>query len=235
MRCLCFATGNLYRLLGKQDVMDLISRLDIDGAEYTYGRFINERPIMKKDISFFRSLKYASMHSPFTLSLKKIPAEEVQRQFSTVVSDAKKIGAKNIVFHPGQVLPGKFFLGKDFTFLTENLHEKPLSDKNAFEEVLIAHQGAMLCLDAMHAYTWSKDECAEIVGKWRKRIAQVHLSNCYCKKRHLSFEKVSRAFIKSIEPLMDLNVPIIIEEDMRYTKLSEIRAEVKRVKGIMGF
>lgn len=235
MRQLCFATGNLYRLIGKKDIVDLISRLDIDGVEYTYGRNISERLITEKDVSFLRSLDYVSIHSPFSLSLKKISPLEVQKCYEIISSNAKRIGAKNVVFHPGQVLPEKFFSNKNFNFLTENMHKKPLRNKIDFERVLNSNSNAMLCLDAMHAYTWSSEECTLIVNKWKKRIAQVHFSNCYRKNKHVSFEKVSSAFLKSIEPIFDLNVPIIIEEDMPYTKLSEIKAEVKRVKNILGF
>jgi endonuclease IV len=221
--------------MDKINVLELISKLDIEGVEYTYGRVFKEREIKDSDLAFFNSLKHVSLHSPFSLSLKKIPQDEVNAGLNIILTDCKRVRAKQVVFHPGQVLPAEFFSRKEFVFLTENMHKKPQRDKNAFEAILNSHPDTELCLDVNHAYTWSKVECGEIVSKWRNRIAQVHFSNCYKRKRHLSFKKVSKEFLKSIEPIMDLNVPIIIEEEMQTSNLSEIKEEIKRIKDILGF
>jgi hypothetical protein len=39
--------------------------------------------------------------------------------------------------------------------------------------------------------------------------------------------------VSTYEPLKDLNVPIVIEEDMRYTKVNDIKKEIKRVREIL--
>lgn len=233
MRKLCFATGNLWRIMGKVDVVDLISELDVDGIEYTYGRFYNERIPTEKDFDILRNYNFNSVHAPFRMSLDLMNQDEFEKIISLVAIDYKKMGAKNIVVHPTIVLPNKL---PNLDFITENLNpmKKPkLRPRLGFEKILNKNKDWNLCLDASHAYDWGVCETERIVKKWKHQIKQVHFSNNRYHKDHLSFEKVSRDFLKSIEPLKELNVPIVIEEDMHYTKVSDIKKEIKRVRDIL--
>ncbi|MEI7960999.1 MAG: hypothetical protein WCI04_01565 [archaeon] len=234
MRRICFATGNLYRLIGKCDVMDLISRLDIDGVEYTYGKTLAERPLREKDFDILNNYSQVSFHSPFRFSRFELSKNEFKSQFHKIESDYFRVNAKGLVTHPTQVLDK---IPSKINFLTENLNPKKSKPRPrlGFEKVLNANPDYGLCLDVNHAYDWSKVETARIVKKWSNRIKQIHLSNNRFGKDHLTFEKINKSFIKSIEPILELDVPIIIEEDMHYTKITEIKAEVKRVKEILGF
>jgi endonuclease IV len=230
---LCFATGNLWRIANKIDVMEIISQLDVSGVEYTYGKVYGERIPNEKDFDMLKNYNYNSVHAPFRLSLDLVSEEEFNETMDLIVSDYKKMGAKNIVSHPTQKLPDKL---SKLDFITENLNPKGvpnLRPRLGFEKILEKRSDWGLCLDASHAYDWDPLETERIVKKWKKRIKQVHFSNNRYHKDHLTFKKVSRGFLKSIEPLSDLNVPIIIEEDMPYTKVSEIKKEIKRVREIL--
>ncbi len=81
MSSLCFATGNLWRFWNKIDVIDLISQLDIDGVEYTYGKFYNERIPAEKDFEILKHYKYNSVHSPFKLSIDLVNENEFNKTF----------------------------------------------------------------------------------------------------------------------------------------------------------
>jgi hypothetical protein len=232
MRSLCFATGNLWRLIGKKDVVGMISQLDIDGVEYTFGKYYDARVPSEKDFDVLKNYKYNSVHFPFKLSLGEGSESEFNKTFELIVSDYKKMNAKQIVVHPQNVLPSKL---PKLNFITENMTpKKDIVDRRfSFEKILEKNADFGLCLDASHAYFWGINETEMIVKKWKKRIKQIHFSNNRYNKDHLTFEKVGKDFLKSIEPLKDLNVPIVIEEDMRYTKVNDIKKEIKRVRGIL--
>jgi hypothetical protein len=232
MNKICFATGSLWRLIGKKDIIEMISELDIDGVEYTFGKYYNERIPNEKDFDILKNYKYNSVHAPFRLSLDWVSKDEFNKIIGLVANDYKKMNAKNIVSHPTQVLPKKL---PKIDFVTENLNPKQGKDRprDGFEKVLNKNSDWGLCLDASHAYDWGIEETERIVKKWKKRIKQVHFSNNRYHKDHLTFEKVSKDFLKSIDPLKDLNVPIVIEEDMYYTKVNDIKKEIKRVREIL--
>jgi endonuclease IV len=221
--------------MNKFDVIDVISKLDIDGIEYTYGKYYNERIPLKKDFDVLKNYSYVSIHSPFKLSLDLMDKKEFFSTFKKIEKDYKKMNAKNIVVHPTQndFFPKK--LNSKMNFVTENLNPKKGKNrpKLGFEKILNKNKNWGLCLDVSHAYGWGIEETERIVKKWKKRIKEVHFSNNRYHIDHLSFEKVSRDFLKSIEPLKELDVPIIIEEDMRYSKISEIKKEVERVRKII--
>jgi endonuclease IV len=232
MSVLCFATGNLWRLMGKKDVMQVIQNLDVDGIEYTYGKFYNERVPSEKDFDILRNYKYVSTHAPFKLSLDLVSENEFNKTVKQMQSDYKQMKSKHIVFHPNIVLPKNM---PKMTYVTENLNPKKgkTRRKLAFEDILKERKNWGLCLDASHAFDWGEQETGRIVKKWKRRITSIHFSNNRYHKDHMSFEKVSKKFLNSIEPILSLNVPIIIEEDMHYTKTNEIQAEINRIKNIL--
>jgi endonuclease IV len=224
MTKICFATGNLFRLIGKRDIMEIISNLDIYGVEYTYGKYYNERKPNEKDFEILKNYDFVSIHAPFRLSTDLVTKKEFEKTIKLIKNDYEKMNAKHIVFHPTQKIPAKL---PKMNYVTENLNPKKgfYRPKNGFETILNTKSDWNLCLDVSHAYDWGVDETQRIVKKWNKRIKSVHLSNNRYHRDHLNFEKVSKKFLKSIEPIKDLNVPIIIEEDMKYTKISEIKKE----------
>lgn len=232
---ICFATGNLWRLMTKFDVIDIISKLDIAGVEYTYGKNLNERPIKEKEFDLLKDYSYISFHSPFLFSLYYLKENEFYDQLSLMEYNYSKLNAKAIVTHPEQTnyFPDK--INSKMNFLTENMNlsKRKKRLKNGFENTIKKRPDFDLCIDINHCYSWGIDETERIVKKWKNKIKQVHFSNNRYGKGHLPFEKVSKDFLKSIEPLKDLNVPIIIEEDMPYTKIKDIKEEIKRVKKII--
>lgn len=244
MRLLSFATGNLYRFNRQLDVVKLIGGLGTDGIEFTYGRFFEEHPITKSTERILFSKKEVSMHVHFRF-LKK--PEEIQKDaadFKKIVHDYKRIGAKRLVTHPTQALTKEMLrMGKKnrIQFLTENLMKRHGNDKRksyerlGFEDALNKHKHFGLCLDVSHAYSWSKKETQNIFEKWRDRIMEVHFSVTHYQSNHLGTLSASQNFLDSVKCLKDLDVPIVIEEDMKTKNPKFILSEINRVKKITGF
>ena len=55
MQSLCFATGNLRRLIGKKDIYEIISKLDIDGIELSLGSDFVKRTPTESNQNIFRN------------------------------------------------------------------------------------------------------------------------------------------------------------------------------------
>jgi len=229
---LCFATGCLWKLVGKVDVMDFISNLDIDGVEYTYGRYYDERKPTAKDFDILKNYKYNSIHAPFRLSLDLMEKNEFDLVINKVVVDYKEMNSKHIVFHPGIVLPSEL---PKLGYVTENLNPKKGKNRPrlGFEKILTERKDWGLCLDASHAYDWGEEETGRIVKEWKHRIKAVHFSNNRYHVDHEPFVKVSKSFLRSIEPLKELDVPFVIEEGSHFTELGDVKKEIKRVRDIL--
>jgi len=238
MRALCFATGNLYRFFGKFALTDLFSSLVIQGVEWTYGKNFGERPLTEKDVNFLRTLDYVSLHAPFRFGSEYYSNDEISSGLKSLSLDYSKIKAKCIVVHPNRTVPRDFFKKSNMLIVTENLNPRRNDSgrkRLGFEKVLNLNPDDGLCLDVSHAYLWSENETGRIVKKWKHRIKQVHFSNTFRGADHLSFKKISARFLKSIEPLRELEVPIIIEEDMNSCSLTSIKSEIKLIKKILSF
>jgi hypothetical protein len=237
MKIISFATGNLWRFHRELNLVNFISNLGVDGIEYTYGKSIDERPILDKDLSFFRDFDDVSMHSPFGLVKKSNSKLNLINNFNKISGDYAKICAKRIVIHPDENIPNEILKKLKINFITENLAPKKnfKIPRLGFEKVLNKNENFGLCLDVSHSYFWGVEETERIIKKWKSRIKQVHFSNNFYGKSHLSFEKVSKSFLKSIEPLNELNVPFVIEEDMKTKSIPKIKSEIKRIKKILSF
>jgi endonuclease IV len=233
MRSLCLSTGNFSRAHGKKAI-SIINSLDVDGIELMCHHFsLCGRP-SEKGWGIIKGYDRISFHAPRNFSLLDSSNDEFNDILLEIKADYKKVGASAVVTHPTNKLPK--ILSSKMNFLTENLNpmgNPKLRPRLGFEKVLNERDDFGLCLDVAHAYDWGVEETDRIVKKWKHRIKQIHFSNNRYHKDHLPFEKVSRGFLKSIEPLNELNVPIVVEEGMPYKKISEIKKEIKRVKDIL--
>lgn len=230
-----FATGNIWRWNKSENRNILINyarKLDnISGVEITFAS--------KEDLYLFRlsesnrrwlrTLDYVTIHAPFRLVRDSEDEEEVIRQLDMISKLYKDVNAKDVIIHPRDI-PAKKVLGRyDFNISTENMPRRsaPIS---YLKDVLDRHPKMRFCLDVSHAYIWSKHETGKLVRAFRNRISQVHLSGTYKRKSHQSLRCVTDEFMRSIEPVKDLDVPIIIEEDIKTKSLGYVRDEIEYIK-----
>ena len=80
---------------------------------------------------------------------------------------------------------------------------------------------------------YSKDETKKLIKAFEDKITQVHLSATYKRKDHQSLRIASKQFIDSIQPIKELDVPIVIEEDIRGKNHLDLVKELEYVKRII--
>ncbi len=242
MKKLFIATGNFYRFVDKISPVEFINSFQVEGIEYTYGKSYGERPITKKDISIMRK-KEVSLHLPFKYMIFKENKEKDVKDFYKILEDYELVKAKRIVFHPHQKIEKKLLKkaqNKGVNFVTENMRKKHWKSKRtmhkrkSFEDILNSDKKIDLCLDVAHAYTWSPKETSNIIETWEDRIKQVHLSSTKNLKDHLTLQKITKSFSKSIKPIKNLEVPVILEEDMPKIDKKFVEKEIKLAKKIIG-
>jgi|GEM_PF-4450922 len=156
MEKICFATGNLYRFIGKKDILEIISKLDIYGVEYTFGKDIYERPITAKDSKILEYYSFLSFHWPFKLSLKYFQENEIFCQKEIIESYYLNLGAQQIVIHPGLLFPKSLFDKTKMSIISENLNAtkyNPNRGQFEFEEVLRKNPDYGLCMNVSHCYS----------------------------------------------------------------------------------
>jgi sugar phosphate isomerase/epimerase len=243
MKCISFATGNLYRFHGKINVLELIDSLGVEGIEYTYGKTFVERPINERDVNILLKQKDVSLHSPFKFFKKPETFSADETDLQKIIFDYARINAKRFVVHPENRVPRDLIQQAEregVQFVTENMRKrhgnekKPNHERKEFEYDLNNHRKWGLCLDVSHAYSWGPKEISKIIDSWKDRIMQVHFSVTHYTVTHFGIEKASNKFLDSIKPIKTLDVPIVIEEDMRTLDTMWIKAEIERVKKVIG-
>ncbi len=233
---LSIATGNMYRWHQPKDTNQLIGycrELDIDGVELTYAgkeEFLDQ-PITQENIRYLSSIEYVSIHSPFKHTFK---GNEESIDLLAKLSDLyRKVKAKNMIIHPDKI--ARYSMVDDDIYVsTENLHKKGRYNFQEISIVLEKNPKIGLCLDVCHAFSISDEETGLIVERWKDRISQVHLSSVFRSRRHLPMQKASKRFLKSIEPIKDLSVPIVLEADFVEKDLDMIKEDIRYVRNLLG-
>ena len=237
-RIISLASGNIWTwdklLKNKADQLFYFRKLKIDGMEITFSskEDLYNFKLSSSDEKWLKSLKYVSIHAPFGLTRDADDEAEVVKQLKFIAKLYKEIKAKNVVIHP-QELPRSEILNKfNFKVSIENLKPKKKFTIPKLREILKKYPKMGFCLDVTHSYYWSKDETAELIKAFGKRITQIHFSGNYRKQEHTSLRKVSRDFLFSIEPVFEIDVPIVIEENIKVKSENFLREEVEFIKNM---
>lgn len=237
MRIFSFAIGNIWRWganINRAELVSYAQKLDVSGVEITFAKKeeLYNFKLNKKQIKRFRELDYVSIHAPFRLVRRADNEKEVLKQLDYIEYFYKKINAQNVIIHPNELPKPGILRRYKMKFSTENLPKKRHVDIKKMSAILKKYKNLGLCLDVAHAYYWSKYETGRLVRKFRDRITQVHLSGNYKKEDHVSLRKVSPEFMKSIEPIKKLNVPIVIEEDIKVKNVKWVEKEIGYIKSL---
>ncbi|HII29566.1 hypothetical protein COT48_04950 [Candidatus Woesearchaeota archaeon CG08_land_8_20_14_0_20_47_9] len=233
----CFALGNIWRWSKKKNTAGLlrhIQKLDIAGVELTFSskELLYNFKLTADQIKWLRSLEYVSIHAPFRLVSKADNNAEVLKQLEYVSSLYKMVNARNVIIHPDE-LPQPAILSRySMRFSTENLKKKRGANIEKLALIFDRYQDLGFCLDVSHAYSWSRFETGDLVKRFSGKITQVHLSGTYRRRDHQSLRSVSSMFIKSIEPVISLNVPIVIEEDIDVESSKYLVEEISYIKSL---
>ncbi|MCB9359237.1 hypothetical protein H6503_04860 [Candidatus Woesearchaeota archaeon] len=236
-RPICIATGAFHswtKVKNNNSHIDIARKLDnIDGVEITLGFKENlyDLKISRRNIDWLRKQKYVSIHAPFHLPWRSNGMEDLLKQLKLIEKLYKTVKAKTVVIHPQDMLPPKILNRFRFHISTENMEPGHNISHAHLKKILKAFPRAGLCLDAAHAYLYSKDETSAILKKFKGKVSQVHLSGTYKKKEHQSMRICTDSFYNSIVPLKKTELPIIIEEDINFTRsIRKVQKEVDFVR-----
>lgn len=226
-RIFCFATGNLWKWAktdNRGPLLNYIRKLDIEGVEITFAEIneLNAFRVSKTNMEWLKTLDYVTIHAPFRRPKGMSDTDYI----APVYRLYKKLGAQHIIIHP-QDLPEYSVLRKyRMNVSTENMRPYKHISHSDLERILRTYRGMGLCIDVAHAYVHSKDETKKLVERFRDKITQVHLSGTYGKQDHRSLRIVTKRFMESIEPIRQLDVPIVIEESMKKKTIQYIKDEI---------
>lgn len=232
-RIFSFALGNIWRWRkNRADLIKYVRMLDISGVEITLAtsQELLGFKLSSDDSKWLRGLEYVSIHAPFFDFGDIEDARLLKIYFDRLAELYKEVNAKNIVIHPDQLPPKDLLKKYDFKISTENLEAKRRNYISDLKKIFAQYPKMGLCLDVLHAYTFGENEAGGLIKEFKNRITQVHFSGTYRKKRHQSLKVVTSIFLRSIEPIKKLDVPIVIEEDMEVKSIKYLKDEVAYIK-----
>jgi len=234
-RIISFALGTIWRWekSKNRDVfIKYAKKLNIDGVELTFSS-LEELFAFKLSLEnekFLKGLEYVTIHAPFDFIGDNTAEKEQIKQLEVISKIYKQVGAKNVIMHPNS-LPKKKILNKfDFKVSTENLRKKTNITIPCLKKIFQEYPKVGLCLDASHAYSWSKEETEKLIKNFGNRITQFHFSGAYRGKDHQSLRAVGKDFFSSIELLFKSKTPIVIEEDIQIKNEKFLKDEVEFIR-----
>ncbi len=236
-KIISFTLGNVWRWNKSQNRNRLISyvkELNINGVEITFSskEDLYAFKLSKKNEKWLKSLDYISIHAPFKLVRKANDEKEIIKQLDLISNLYDKLNAKNVIIHPNDLPKSKILNRYNFKVSTENLPKKRNISIFDLKKILKEYPKIGLCLDVSHAYFWSKNETGKLIKAFKDKITQIHLSGTYRKRDHQSLRKVSDDFILSIEPIFKLNVPIVIEEEIKIKSMKFLKEETDFIRNM---
>jgi endonuclease IV len=235
-RIITLALGNIWRWnksKNRNALLNYIKNLDISGVELTFATKddLYSFKLSNKNKLWLENLNYVSIHAPFWLFKDSENVEEVFHQLNCIRKIYHQIGAKRVVIHPEPELIQSDILNEyAIKFSIENLPRKNNVPVSCLKKILRKYPQMDLCLDTSHAYSWSKYETGKLIQTFKEKISQIHFSGSYRRKQHVSLRKVSKNFLFSIQPIKHLDVPVVIEEDMKIKSLKYLRDELEYTK-----
>ncbi|OGI25988.1 MAG: hypothetical protein A3J76_03795 [Candidatus Moranbacteria bacterium RBG_13_45_13] len=234
-RIFSFALGNIWRWeksKNKDRLIKYVRNLDVSGIEITLSskEELYSTKLSTRNTTWLKSLEYVTIHAPFELVKKSENRRELIKQLDVIARLYKEVNAKNVIIHPDNLPPPDVLQKYKFNVSTENLSISSKYKSLNLEGIFIRYEDIKLCLDISHAYSWSRREIEYLVKKYRPRISQIHFSGTYRKRTHQSLQIVSKDFLKSIRPLRDLHVPIVIEGDVEKKDIMFLKREFRYIK-----
>ena len=230
-----FATGNVRtwnNVKNRNVLLKYTRKLDINGIELTFSskEELYAFKLSDQNKSWLKSLDYVTIHAPFKLVSKADNKEEIIKQLNIISELYNNINAKNVIIHPNQLPELRIIKNYDFVVSTENLPKKRHITVEDLKVIFNKYRGIKLCIDISHAYLWSKYETNKLVEAFHDKISQIHFSGTYRKKDHQSLRKVTKEFLFSIQTIKELDIPIVIEGDIKEKSLKSVRKEIKCIK-----
>lgn len=232
------ASGSFWRSFRNKngaDALQLVQKLPVKGVELTLGKKdqferFHLRTFHKKLLQKF---DYVSVHAPFRSAKSYQNPEEHEKDLSRIKEIVEESSAQTIVFHP-HYLPNKKILKKfRFNIAVENMEKRKKVPLQRLATLMQDYKTGF-CLDTSHAYEYGAFRTAELLRRFKPKLLQIHLSANYRHHNHRPLTRASLAFLKSIEPIKDTNVPVILEENFSGKSLSLAKKEIEWARAFFG-
>ena len=215
---------------GIKTMIEIAKKLDISGIELMFSSF-NELFLFSpspQDIKWIRKLDYVSIHAPFEAVNSNT---EMIQQLDRLNEIYNLIDAQVVVIHPTNLPPPKILNKYTFAACTENTKRR--TTISSLKKIFRKYPRLGLCIDVSHAYLQSEKETSKLIKTFQEKIVQIHMSGAHNGEDHLSLRGTSKRFLRSIIPIKNLDVPIIIEEDITSPSIGDLRKEIKIVASII--
>jgi hypothetical protein len=72
-----------------------------------------------------------------------------------------------------------------------------------------------------------------LIKAFKDRISQIHFSGTYRKRDHQSLRGVSKEFLLSIQPMKNLEVPLVMEEDIEPRSFQYVKEEFEYIRNLL--
>jgi len=234
-RIFSFALGFLTEKINSSECktfLDYLRKLGIQGIEITFGpkeRLYSFK--LDKDLkSRLKKFRYITIHAPFELVKDSKDRREIVRQLDIIDKLYAEIKAKRVIIHPDNLPKAEILKKYGFKVSTENLKRKRDISIPKLRKIIKRYPKIGFCLDTSHAFSWSQHETGKLATAFKDRITQIHLSARHGGKDHQFLSKADRQFLSSIEPIKKINVPIVIEEEIKKINLNSIKKEIEYIK-----
>jgi len=234
-----FATGSIWQWLKTNNRNELIThlkQLDIRAIELTIGseEELYALTLSDENITWMKELDHVSIHAPaFHTSA---PEEaELQRQLEKMESLAALSQASTVVLHINDIPPVHLLESISFPLSIENTSIGNYTSPETLEKMFSIYPDFRFCLDISHAALISDEETSLLISRFRDRISHVHLSGTSGKRDHQSLIGASPQFYKSLIPAINLDVPFLIEENIRKQDIKILHRELSAAEKLLSY
>ncbi|MFH0928813.1 MAG: hypothetical protein V1818_00475 [Candidatus Aenigmatarchaeota archaeon] len=236
MKLISFSLGTLHKWMdcvNRASLLKFVKKLDIQGLEITLATWeqVYNLSFSKADLKYIKGLEYVSIHTPFKITRRSTDRNEIKNLLTRIEKIYNETNSKAVVIHPADIPEPRILEKYSFKIITETVPQSHKEYRNLkLKSVFKKYPKVGLCLDVAHSYRNSKTETEYVVKNFKKIIKQIHLSGVYRNRDHISLNSATEDFMKSIEPIKSLDVPIIIEEGFEKGSIESIRREIKLVR-----
>ncbi len=236
---ICVSTGFLYRLFNdRNEIISKIREFSPQGIELSFDcpESLFNFVISKENLTYLQKLQFNSIHAPWKnvkygdSAVCKGVLEAVQKLYAMT-------GAKNVVFHPGQITDLGVLNNYDFIASIENMDFGKDSCKTVeqIEAILKENEWLKFTFDFAHALTVSPNDIPLHISKFKDKLVEIHLAMLNRELRdHWFLHKFDSQRMRGLlNYLKGVNAPIVLEcvaSDEREIQL--IEKEIEYVKKI---
>jgi hypothetical protein len=228
VRRIGFSTGAIAR--GDfHSALELIRQNSLDVVELSALRVQELRPLTEAipgmDLSEFH---FVSIHAPSKFSPEQEPG---------VLSLLCPLASQgfHIVAHPDTIFNADRWRALGDRLLIENMDKRKPIGRTASElqQVFVALPASRFCFDIGHARQVdpSMTEAALLLGAFRNRLAEVHMSEVNTASRHDPLSTNAVIAFSTVMAAIPENVPIILEALIDQGQ-SDIQTEVRRAREV---